>query len=359
MKCVTIAGTRPEFIQTSHVTHAIRRRHTEIFVNTGQHYDDAMSKVFFRELNIPEPDVNLEVGTQGASHAVQTGQIMMKLEPLLISEKPDFVIVYGDTNSTIAGALTAAKLNLPLVHIEAGLRSHDRTMPEEVNRILTDHASQYLLAPTELAVANLAKEGITQGVYNVGDVRVDVLEAFVPKAKERQPALLASHGVSVDRPFALATIHRASNTDDPVRLKRIVDAFAALGLSVVLPVHPRLKKMLERFELQLPSNVRAIDPVGFLDLLALLDGSAVVVTDSGGLQKEAYLLRRPCVTVRDTTEWVETVTSGWNRLVEPEALQGAVTEALKPPPAEHPPHYGTPGVSERIVDLLERLHQGA
>jgi UDP-GlcNAc3NAcA epimerase len=341
MKCVTIAGTRPEFIQTSRVTHAIRRRHTEIFVNTGQHYDDAMSRVFFRELDIPKPDVDLEVGTQGASHAVQTGQIMMKLEPLLVAEKPDFVIVYGDTNSTIAGALTASKLNLPLVHIEAGLRSHDRTMPEEVNRILTDHASQYLLAPTELAVANLAKEGLTNGVYNVGDVRVDVLDAFVPKAKERQASLFRELGLAPAGPFALATIHRAANTDD--------------RLPVVLPVHPRLKKMLDQFGFKLPPAVKAIEPVGFLDLLALLEGCSVVITDSGGLQKEAYMLRRPCVTVRDTTEWVETVSSGWNRLVEPESLKRAVAEALEPPPAEHPDHYGTPGVSDRIVELLERL----
>ncbi len=355
MKCVTIAGTRPEFIQTSRVTHAIRRHHTEIFVNTGQHYDDAMSQVFFRELDIPKPDLDLEVGTQGASHAVQTGQIMMKLEPLLVSEKPDFVIVYGDTNSTIAAALTAAKLNLPLVHIEAGLRSHDRTMPEEVNRILTDHASNFLLAPTELAVSNLAKEGITKHVYNVGDVRLDVLDAFVPKAKERQGALFRGLDLRADQPFALATIHRAANTDDPGKLKSIVNAFAELGLPVVLPVHPRLKKMLERFELTLPPAVRAIEPVGFLDLLALLEGSAVVVTDSGGLQKEAYMLRRQCVTVRDTTEWVETVTSGWNRLVEPESLKRAVAEALEPPPAAHPDHYGTPGVSDRIVQLLERV----
>ncbi len=353
MKIVTIAGTRPEFIQTSRVSHAIRRRHTEIFVNTGQHYDDLMSQVFFRELDVPRPDVDLNVGTEGASHAVQTAHVLMRLETVLLRERPDWVVVYGDTNSTIAGALAAAKLHLRIAHIEAGLRSFDRKMPEEVNRILTDHVSDLLLAPTAVAVANLANEGITRGVLNVGDVRVDVLAAFVPKARDRQPQQLAACGLSHGEPFALATIHRASNTDDPTQLRAIATAFANLDVPVVLPVHPRLRKMLTQAGITFGPSVRPIAPLGFLDMLALLDACDIVVTDSGGLQKEAYMLSRPCVTVRDTTEWTETVRSGWNRLTTPAGLAAAVASARRSRPEEHPDLYGAPGVSERVVDALE------
>jgi UDP-N-acetylglucosamine 2-epimerase len=354
MKVVTIAGTRPEFIQTSRVSHAIRQRHVEVFVNTGQHYDDLMSRIFFRELDIPKPDVDLNVGSEGATHAVQTAHILMKLEPVLQRERPDWVIVYGDTNSTIAGALAAAKLNLPIAHIEAGLRSFDRKMPEEINRILTDHVSDLLLAPTAAAVANLAHEGITRGVSNVGDVRVDVLAAFVPKAREHQSELLIRCCLTRDQPFALATIHRASNTDDPVRLAAIVAAFEQLEVPVVIPVHPRLEKMLRSAGITLGRSVRTVEPLGFLDMLALLDACEIVVTDSGGLQKEAYMLHRPCITVRDTTEWTETVESGWNRLTAATGLSAAVALARKSRPEHHPDLYGLPGVSERLVDALER-----
>jgi UDP-N-acetylglucosamine 2-epimerase len=352
MKCVTIAGTRPEFIQTSRVSHVIREHHTEIFVNTGQHYDDAMSQVFFRELDIPKPDFDLNVGVDGAGHAAQTAAVMVKLEPLLVRERPDWVIVFGDTNSTIAAALTAAKLHLPVAHIEAGLRSFDRKMPEEVNRILTDHLSQVLFSPTETAVKNLAREGITEGVVNVGDVRVDVLSAFAESARARAPGLLERAKLTGGADFALVTIHRASNTDDPKRLSSIVAALNELSVPAVLPVHPRLGKMLERFGLALGPNVRPLEPLGFLDLLALLQACRIVVTDSGGLQKEAYMLERPCVTVRDTTEWTETVDAGWNELVEPPVLAAAVTRVLGAARPAHSDLYGTPGVSQRIVDVL-------
>lgn len=354
MKCVTIAGTRPEFIQTSRVSHVLRERHTEVFVNTGQHYDDAMSQVFFRELAIPKPDVDLNVGVEGAGHAEQTASVMVKLEPLLEREQPDWVIVFGDTNSTIAAALTAAKLHLRVAHIEAGLRSFDRRMPEEVNRILTDHLSGVLFAPTEGAQRNLEREGIREGVVNVGDVRVDVLAAFVPLARPRQGALLERCGVPEGTAFALATIHRASNTDDPRRLRDIVDALNAVPIPVVLPVHPRFRRMLERHGARLGGNVRPLEPLGFLDLLALLEACRVVITDSGGLQKEAYMVHRPCLTVRDTTEWTETVDAGWNRLVEPEGLGPAVRSVLVDAPLDHPEFYGTRGVSRRIVEALEQ-----
>jgi len=353
MKVMTIVGARPEFIQTAPVSKAIRQRHTEILVHTGQHYDGNMSDVFFRDLDLPEPELNLGVGS--GSHAQQTGQMMTRLEEAMEREKPDWVLVFGDTNSTIAGALTAAKLHIPVAHIEAGLRSYDRTMPEEVNRVLTDHISDLLFAPTQAAVDNLAREGITEGVRLVGDVRVDVLIGIVERARTQQARLFAQTGLSAGEPFVLATIHRASNTDDPARLKAIVEVMSTLELPVVLPVHPRLRKMMGEFELAFSGNVRGIDPLGFLDMVALLDACRMVITDSGGLQKEAYMLRRPCVTVRNTTEWVETVQSGWNRLCEPEpgAFKAAVAEALSSPPAEHPDFYGAPGVSERICDALE------
>lgn len=354
MKCMTIVGTRPEFIQASPLSRAIRKHHTEIFVNTGQHYDDNMSKVFFSDLGIPTPEVNLEVGS--GSHAEQTGQMMIRLEPIMLREKPDWVVVHGDTNSTIAGALTAAKLHIPIAHVEAGLRSYDRAMPEETNRVVTDHISDLLFAPSQIAVDNLAREGLTQGVRQVGHVRLDLLMNNLERARQNRPLLFQNIQVAEGSPFALATIHRASNTDSRERLTHIVEVFSHVDIPVVLPVHPRLRKMMSEFGLSFGSNVRQIEPVGFLDMLALLDASEIVITDSGGLQKEAYLMRRPAVTVRDTTEWVETVHSGWNRLCEPEpaAFIAALAAARQAPPAEHPDYYGVVGVSDRIVDILER-----
>lgn len=353
MHVLTVVGTRPEFIQIAPLTRALRRHgHREILVNTGQHYDDKMSQIFFRELDLPQPDVSLGVGS--GSHAEQTGQMMIALEAVIVREKPDYVIVYGDTNSTIAGAITAAKLHYPIVHVEAGLRSFDRTMPEEINRVLTDHISNVLFAPTQVAQQNLKNEGITEGVYNVGDVRMDVVYSVVPHARERQAGLLANAGLKPGEPFALATIHRASNTDDEARLRKIVQAFSSAEIPVLLPVHPRLGKMLNTFNLAFNSNVRTVEPLGFLDLIAALDACEIVITDSGGLQKEAYMLRRPTITVRDTTEWIETVEAGWNRLCEPEDFRAAVAAARGPQPADHPEFYGAFGVSDRMVSVLEQ-----
>jgi UDP-GlcNAc3NAcA epimerase len=355
MRCMTVVGTRPEFVQIAPLTKGLRRRgHYEILVNTDQHYDDNMSKAFFRDLNLPEPDISLEVGS--GSHAQQTGEIMIRLEKVMLSEKPDWVVVYGDTNSTLAGAIVAAKLHIPLAHVEAGLRSFDREMPEEVNRIVTDHISDLLFAPTQTAVNNLMHEGITKGVHQVGDVRVDVLAEMALRTSEKLPALLQRIRLSAGEPFALATIHRASNTDDAERLKHIVEVLDGLGLPVVLPVHPRLHKMMQTFGYAFGDAVRVIDPIGFLDMVTLLNACEVVITDSGGLQKEAYMLRRPAVTVRDSTEWVETVEAGWNRLCEPvpELFKSAVAQAREKQPAEHPDFYGTHGVSERMIDLLEQ-----
>jgi UDP-GlcNAc3NAcA epimerase len=353
MKCLTVLGTRPEFIQASCLSHALRARHSEVLVNTGQHYDDSMAKVFFDELELPRPDVELNVGVEGASHARQTAAILTSIEPVLERESPDWLIVYGDTNTSIAAALAASKLGIPIAHVEAGLRSFDRRMPEEINRVLIDHMSAVLFSPTERAVMNLANEGIRDGVVNVGDVRIDVLRRFVPKAQERREHLLGPRGLRSTERFAVATIHRASNTDDPARLRDIVGALGRLDVPVVLPVHPRLKRCLAQARIDLAPSVRACEPVGFLDLLALLDACSLVVTDSGGLQKEAYLMERPCLTLRDTTEWVETVEAGWNRLLEPEALPDAVRSTLGASRPSHPNLYGAPGVTDRIIDVLE------
>lgn len=352
MKCMTVVGTRPEFIQITPLTKTLRRRFAEVLVNTGQHYDDNMSKIFFRELELPQPDISLGVGS--GSHAEQTGEIMIRLEPVLLKEKPDYLIVYGDTNSTVAAALTAAKIHIPVVHIEAGLRSFDKSMPEEINRIVTDHVSDLLFAPTDVAVKNLQREGISQGVFQTGDVRVDVLLGMVERARARLPHLKRDLRLRKGESFALTTIHRASNTDDPERLRDIVHTLSTVDLPIVLPVHPRLRKMLGEYSLSFSENVRATEPLGFLDMVALLDGCEIVITDSGGLQKEAYMLHRPLVTVRDTTEWVETVHSGWNRLCEPEpsAFKAAVAAARGSHPAEHPDFYGAPGVAERMTDIL-------
>jgi len=349
---MTVVGTRPEFVQIGSLTRAIRQQHSEILVNTGQHYDDNMAQIFFRELDLPAPDIDLGVGS--GSHARQTGEIMMRLEDIVLAEKPDWVVVYGDTNSTVAAALVTAKLNIPLAHVEAGLRSFDRTMPEEVNRVLTDHISNVLFAPTDVAVNNLRDEGITDGVFLVGDVRVDVLAHLVGRVQGRAEALLSQAGLPPGTPFALTTIHRPANTDDAATLKRIVAAFNGLDIPVVLPAHPRLRKMLQTFGYQFGSNVFMIEPVGFLDMVALLNACTIVITDSGGLQKEAYMLCRPTVTVRDTTEWVETIEAGWNRLCDPQpdAVKAAVAQALQPPPATHPDYYGTVGVGQRMVAIL-------
>jgi UDP-GlcNAc3NAcA epimerase len=352
MKVFTIVGARPEFIQLTPVSAAIRQRHTEVLVHTGQHFDDNMSKVFFDELALPHPTYYLGIG--GGTHATQTGNMLIALEAKMMEERPDWVLVFGDTNSTVAGALAAAKLHIPIAHVEAGLRSYDRLMPEEVNRVITDHLSTVLLAPTPIACSNLAKEGITRGVEQVGDVRVDVMRHLLERTAGRFDTIRSGLGLSAGTPFALATIHRASNTDDKTRLSEIVNALGRAKLPFVLPVHPRLGKMLEQFGLSLPRNVYQLPPVGILDMVALIDACRLVVTDSGGLQKEAYLLERPTITLRDTTEWVETIEAGWNRLCEPNELEQAVTSALSVQPSAHPPLYGSVGVGGRIVDQLEK-----
>jgi len=312
MKILTIVGARPQFVKCGSVSMEIRKDHQEILVHTGQHYDYLMNKVFFEELDIPEPDYNLEVGS--GSHCSQTAEILKRLEPILIKEKPDLILVYGDTNSTLASALAAAKMGIKLAHVEAGLRSYDKTMPEEINRILTDHCSDILFCPTQTAVDNLAKEGIVAGVYLTGDVMADT--SLYARTKAESSTILERLNLK-SKAYLLATIHRAANTDNRDNLENIVNAFCAIEEKIVFPLHPRTEKQLKAFGLydKLSSKVKLIEPLGYLDFTKLLNHAIKVLTDSGGVQKEAYLFKVPCITLRDTTEWPETVDSGWNKLV--------------------------------------------
>lgn len=352
LRVFSVVGARPQFIKAAPLSAALRARHDEFLVHTGQHYDDGMSDVFFRELGIPQPDVNLGVGSGG--HAEQTAAMLIPLERLLRDQRPDWVLVYGDTNSTLAGALAAAKLNLRVAHVEAGLRSYNRAMPEEINRVLTDHLSALLLCPTPLAADNLAREGVARGVVVTGDIMTDAVYRSLAAAR-RQSRVWLRLGLDDGQPYIAATIHRPANTDDPAALAAILAALAALPHPVIFPAHPRTRKMIERAGLS-PAGVRLIEPLGYLDMLALVDRAALLITDSGGLQKEAYLLRTPCVTVRTETEWPETVASGWNRLAAAatDAIRAAAAAALgAPPPAEHPDFYGDGQAAARIVAALE------
>jgi UDP-N-acetylglucosamine 2-epimerase len=323
MKIVTIVGARPQFIKAAAVSRAIQTfskredRIQEIWVHTGQHYDYLMNKVFFEELKLPKPDYHLGVGS--SSHGRQTGIMLEKIEVVLQKEKPEVVVVYGDTNSTLSGALAAAKLNIPVAHVEAGLRSYNRTMPEEINRLLTDHLSAFLFCPTAQAIRNLLKEGIKDGrtriVKNVGDVMYDSI-LYYSKIAEKKSAIL--HGLNLVNPqYYLATLHRAENTDDSKVLNSILKALNEIGRNtfVVLPLHPRTKKMMKVHHLFSFKNIKFIEPVSYLDMLKLEKNAKVILTDSGGVQKEAYWLKVPCFTLRDETEWVETIKSGWNVLI--------------------------------------------
>ena len=310
MKIITVVGARPQFIKAAAVSKVIRTQHQEILVHTGQHYDENMSKIFFEELNIPKPDYNLGVGS--GNHGKQTGEMLIQLEEIFLKEKPDMVMVYGDTNSTLAAALCASKLLIPVAHIEAGLRSFNMRMPEEQNRILTDHLSKYIFAPTETAVLNLKNEGL-KNIVNVGDVMYDAILHFKTLAEEKS-TIVRELGLE-GKPFILTTIHRAENTNDIERLKNIIEALNGCGVTVVLPLHPRTTKYMEQYGLSFNTNIKVIEPVGYLDMISLEMKAEKIVTDSGGVQKEAFFMGKPCITMRDETEWVETVENGWNLIV--------------------------------------------
>ncbi len=352
MHILTVVGARPQFIKAAPVSKAISAAgHWEFLAHTGQHYDYGMSQVFFDELGLPQPAVNLEIGS--GSHGWQTGQMLIRLEELIQRERPDWVLVYGDTNSTLAGALAAVKLRTPVAHVEAGLRSFNRAMPEEHNRVLTDHCADLLLCPTQTAVELLRREGVTNGVHLTGDVMYDAALQFSALAEKRSTILTDLKLARGN--YLLATVHRPYNTDEPENLRNLLEAFACLDEPVVFPVHPRTRKKIAELDLPLATCplLRMIEPVGYLDMLMLERNARMILTDSGGIQKEAFFFAVPCVTLRPETEWVETVESGWNVLAhaDKEMILAAVKDHAWPTGAP-PPVFGDGHTSERIVALL-------
>jgi UDP-GlcNAc3NAcA epimerase len=311
VRFASIVGARPQFVKVAVVSRALRQLHEEVIIHTGQHYDYNMSAQFFDELDIPIPDYDLEVGS--GPHGAQTGRMLEAIEEVLLKEHFDAVIVYGDTNSTLAGALAAAKLLIPVAHVEAGLRNFDQAMPEEINRVLSDHLSCRLYCPTKTACRNLNKEGITRGVELVGDVMYDLLLQVQPKLAPRTERLLRTFHLAAQS-YALVTVHRAVNADSREAMSGIADGLNSLEMPVIFPVHPRTRARLEHYDISWGKHVHLIEPIGYLDTMALGRTAYRILTDSGGLQKEAFLLGVPCVTLREETEWVETVEAGWNIL---------------------------------------------
>ncbi len=356
MKVASVLGARPQFVKAAPLSREIiAAGHEELLIHTGQHYDYLMSQVFFDELGIRAPDVNLEVGS--GPHARQTGEIMIRLEEALSAHRPDRVIIFGDTNSTLAGAITTAKLRIPLAHVEAGLRSFNMDMPEEQNRVLADHCSDLLFCPTQTAVDNLKKEGLTRGVHLVGDPMCDALRIFSELAMDRSRAL-SDLGLT-PREYLVATVHRPYNTDIPENLTAILQAFMDIGDTLVFPVHPRARKQIDLLGDETcmrlkASAVKLVEPLGYLDMLVLQQNARMILTDSGGVQKEAYILGVPCVTLRPETEWIETVETGWSVLAGADRAT-IVRLAKEPVPSDRPrpPIFGDGYASRRIVELLQ------
>jgi|SRR3989344_3586968 len=343
-KILSIVGARPNFIKLAAIHEVLEKSFTHVIVHTGQHYDYELSQHFFDELTIPEPDYNLHTGS--ATHGILTARVISGCEKILLSEKPNIVVVYGDTNSTLGGALAVAKLEIPIVHVESGLRSFHKNMPEEINRIVTDHISEVLLCPSELAVKNLKTEGITKNVYVTGDVMYDIFLRVKPDF-----SILKRFNMR-PKNYYFATIHRQENTDNSIKLRKIIDVLDNLDLPVIFPVHPRTKKALKSLNLK-QKNIRFIKPVKYSQSIALQKNAKTIITDSGGIQKEAYWLKVPCITLRDFTEWSETVSSGWNKLVG--ANKKLIQEAVKNfnNPQNHPDFYGEGNASNKIAEILK------
>lgn len=351
-KILTIAGTRPQLVKIAAVSRVLRQSFQEVLVNTGQHYDYKMAGIFFDELNIPRPDYDLGIGSD--THGRQTGKMLIAVEEVVEKEQPDAILVYGDTNSTLAGAVVASKLHIPLIHIEAGLRSFNKKMPEELNRVMTDHVSTLLFTPTDTAVNNLKAEGIIEGVHTVGDVMYDAVLYNMQLAEEKYK--LSDYDL-VEKEYYLGTIHRAENTDSKENLAAILTAFSQVSETVYLPLHPRTKAKIEQFELESlleqSSNICIVEPVSYLEMLLLEKNAKGIITDSGGVQKEAYFMKVPCVTLRPQTEWTETVAYDWNRLVNP--LTEDLTEILKGLQLGQPIDdlYGDGQAARKITAILE------
>jgi UDP-GlcNAc3NAcA epimerase len=352
MKIVSIVGARPQFIKCAPLSRELRKVHQEILIHTGQHYDHDMSDIFFEELNIPKPDYNLGIGSD--NHGEQTGKMLTEIEKVILKEKPDLMLVYGDTNSTLSGALAAVKLHIKVAHVESGLRSFDRSMPEEINRVLTDHISDFLFCPTQTAVDNLSKEGITQGVHLVGDVMLDALSYNLKVAKKKSK-IVEELGLE-KKEYLVTTVHRPNNTDSIDNMRSIIEALGDSGTPVVFPVHPRTEKVLQEYGLleRMPENVRLIKPLGYLDMLMLMVNARKILTDSGGIQKEAYKLGVPCITLRENTEWIETLEGGWNVLVGTDCRK--IIEAVnRISPIQSKESFWWATSSEHIVSIISNL----
>lgn len=359
MKILTVVGARPQFVKAAAVSRVIRKGIEEVLVHTGQHYDANMSDIFFEELSIPRPDYNLGVGS--GSHAKQTAEMLIKIEELILKEKPDFVMVYGDTNSTLAGALAAVKIHVPIIHVEAGLRSYNMNMPEEINRILTDRISALLLCPTDEAVKNLDKEGVKENVYNVGDVMCDAVLFYGKQIDTHNKDYYIKRlnplfeGEQVPDRWYMATIHRAENTDSAEKIKSILDAFEQFDEKVIFPVHPRTKGLVRDLVKKYGyRNTYFCEPMGYVDMLFFTKNAKKVVTDSGGLQKEAYILKTPCVTVRDQTEWIETLKGNHNILAKPDTadILNKVNNTVIDEKEYHN-YYGNGDAAEKILKIIK------
>ena len=350
-KIITVVGARPQFIKAAPVSKVLRKYFHEILLHTGQHYDKNMSDIFFSQLSIPEPDINLQVGS--ASHAEQTAKMLMKMEKVFMDESPSLIIIYGDTNSTLAASIAASKIHIPVAHIEAGLRNFDLTIPEEVNRVVADRLSNYLFAPTLTAIKNLNSEGITKNVYLTGDVMVDALYFGLDIAKKKSNIL--SELQLLAKNYCLATIHRAENTDDIEKLKQIILSLGEFSEKVVFPVHPRTKKVIQENDISIPKNVQIISPLGYLDFITLESDAKIIVTDSGGVQKEAFCLKVPCITIFPSTSWIETVEDGWNKLAD--ATMESILKAYHSTYNlnSYNAHFGDGHAADRIVKIIKEV----
>ncbi|TCN27836.1 non-hydrolyzing UDP-N-acetylglucosamine 2-epimerase [Mesobacillus foraminis] len=353
MKVLTVIGARPQFIKACMLSKAFESLPAvkEVMVHTGQHYDDNMSKVFFEQLKLPKPDYYLGVGSD--THGIQTAKMLTELERVMLVEKPDIVLVYGDTNSTLAGALAAAKLHIPVAHVEAGLRSFNKKMPEEINRILTDHLSEWLFCPSRTALENLKREGIEKGVFETGDIMYDAIQFYKPYALQYSTIIPDLNLASKN--YYLATVHRAENTDDPEKLRALLEAFHQMKHPVVFPMHPRTKHKIQQWKLNdllLSENIKLVEPLNYFDMITVESQAKVILTDSGGVQKEAYMLGVPCITLREETEWVETVAAGWNQITGADADRIMEAEKNSKLPSDRPELFGDGSTSKQIMKIL-------
>lgn len=350
MKIFSIVGARPQFIKLAPLSKGLAGFHEEVIVHTGQHYDYSMSEKIFADLGIRKPDIHLGIGQGNPTH--QITQMMLKLEEAMTQQKPDLIIVFGDTNSTLAGAMIAAKLNIPIIHIEAGLRSYNRSMPEEINRLVTDHVSKYLFAPTQTAVNILKKEGLQENTFFTGDIMVDTMETNLGIALKKSTIL--SEQKLENKEYNLLTLHRNYNVDDSRILENLIKEIAKLEETIIFPVHPRTRKMLGN-SFSIPENIRMIEPQGYVDFITLEHSAKKIITDSGGIQKEAYILRKPCITLRTETEWIETVEEKWNLLINPAEKNIASKIASFQPPENQNEVFGK-NVTKKMISIINDIN---